>query len=113
MYCVFCPKRQLLLQTNYEIRGLVVSKKGANIHSSVPTSLQDPAINLYTSVVVFLVFCRLVEPGLNPPALLPLRQETVPGPKLTWTQLLFNDQHLKVPAIIVGAGWSGGKTSAW
>ena len=61
----FLPKRQLLLPTNYDIRGLVVTQNSANSHSSVPTSLQDPAINLYTSVVYFINFRRLVEPGLE------------------------------------------------
>ena len=60
----FCPKRQLLQLTNYEIRGLVVSQRGTNIHWSVPTSLLDQTINLYTLVVGFVYFCRLVEPTL-------------------------------------------------
>ena len=63
MYCTFVPKRPLLLQTNDKIRGLVGSQNGANIHSSVPTSLQ--AINLYTSVVDFIHFRRLVESALK------------------------------------------------
>ena len=49
----------------YEIRGLVISQNGANIHPSVPTSLQDPAINLYTSVVDFIHFHRLMEQILH------------------------------------------------
>ena len=47
----FLPKKSLLLPTYYEIRGLVGSQNGANIHMSVPTSLQYLATNLYTSVV--------------------------------------------------------------
>ena len=55
----FLPKKSFLLPTYYEIRGLVGSQNGANIHSSVQTSLQDPAINLYTSVVDLIYFRRL------------------------------------------------------
>ena len=62
----FLPQRPLLLPTNHKIRGLVSSQNGANIHWSVPTSLQDPAINLYTSVVDFIYFRRLVESPLDP-----------------------------------------------
>ena len=60
----FLPKRSILLSTYDKITGLVGSKNGAKIHWSVPTSLQDPAINLYTSVVDFLKFRRLVESPL-------------------------------------------------
>ena len=45
--CIFCPFAAVL-----------------NIHWLVPTSLLDPAINLYTSVVDLIYFGRLVEPGL-------------------------------------------------
>ena len=61
----FLPKKSFLLPTYYGIRGLVGSQNGANIHLSVPTSLQDPAINLYMSVVDFIYFCRLVESPLQ------------------------------------------------
>ena len=47
------------------MRGLIGSKNGTNIHWSVPTSLQDPAINLYTSVVDFIYFRRLMESPLE------------------------------------------------
>ena len=60
----FLSKTPLLLLTNHKIRGLVGSQNGANIHSSMPTSLQDPAINLHTSVVDFIYFRRLVESPL-------------------------------------------------
>ena len=52
------------MPTNYEIRGLVISQNGANIHSAVPTSLQYPATNLYRSVVDFIYFRCLVEEAL-------------------------------------------------
>ena len=42
-----------------------VSQIGPNIHWSVPTSLMDPTINLYTSVVDFIYFRRLVELALK------------------------------------------------
>ena len=61
----FLQKKSFLLPTYYEIRGLVGSQNGANIHSLVPTSLQDTAINLYMSVVDFIYFCRLVESPLQ------------------------------------------------
>ena len=61
----FLPKRPLLLMTNCKIRSLVVSQNGSNIHSSVTTSLQYPATNLYTLVVDFIYFRLLVEPALN------------------------------------------------
>ena len=61
----FLPKRAILLPTNDKITGLVGSQNGANIHWSVPTSLQDPAISLYTSVVDFLKFRLLVESPLK------------------------------------------------
>ena len=60
----FLPKKLILLPTNDKITGLVGSQNGANIHSSLPTSLQDPAINLYTSVVDFIYFRRLMESPL-------------------------------------------------
>ena len=60
----FLPKRSILLPSNDKITGLVSSQNGANIHWSVPTSLQDPAINLYMWVVDFLKFCCLVESPL-------------------------------------------------
>ena len=60
----FLPKMSILLPTNDKITGLVCSQNGANIYWSVPTSLQDPAINLYTSVVDFLKFRHLVESPL-------------------------------------------------
>ena len=61
----FLPKKSILLPTNDKIIG---SQDGANIPSSVPTSLQDPAINLYKSVVDFIHFRRLVEWALKPAA---------------------------------------------
>ena len=61
----FLPKRSILLPTNDKIPGLVGSQNRANIHWLVPTSLQDPAINLYTSVVDFLKFRRPVESPLK------------------------------------------------
>ena len=61
---VWSPKNILLahctvisespLPTKYKIKCLVVRQNGANIHWSVPTSLLDPTINLYTSVVDFI-----------------------------------------------------------
>ena len=48
----------------YEIKCLVVRQNGTNIHWSVPTSLPDPMINLYTSVVDLINFHHLVELGL-------------------------------------------------
>ena len=65
----FLPKKTILLPTNHKIRGLIGSQDGANIPSSVPTSLQDPAINLYKSVVDFIYFRRLVEWALYAPSL--------------------------------------------
>ena len=47
------------------MRGQIGSQNGTTIHWSVPTSLQDPAINLYTSVVDFIYFRRLVESPLQ------------------------------------------------
>ena len=64
MYCTFLPKSPLLLPTYHKMRGLVSSQNSANIHSLVPISLQDPAINLYTSVVDFIYFRCLVESAL-------------------------------------------------
>ena len=66
LYCtvLFLTKRQLLLPTNHKLRGLVGSQNGINIHSSGPISLQDPAINLYTSVVDFIYFRWPVELAL-------------------------------------------------
>ena len=60
----FLPKRPFLLPTNHKIRGLVGSQNGTSIHWSVPISLQDQGINLYTSVVDFFYFRRLVESPL-------------------------------------------------
>ena len=54
----------LLLPTNHEIRGLIGSQKGANIHTSVPLSVQVPPTNLYTLVVDFIHSCWLVESPL-------------------------------------------------
>ena len=56
----------ILLPTNHKIRGLVGSQNAASIHWLVPTSLRDPGINLYTSVVDFIYFRRLVESALKP-----------------------------------------------
>ena len=61
----FLPPKKVFLLTKYEIRRLVVRQKGVNIHSSVPTSLQYPATNPYTSVVDFMYFRRRVEPALD------------------------------------------------
>ena len=61
----FLPKNSILLPTNDKITGLICSQNGANNHWSVPTIPQDPAINLYTSVVDFDYFCRLVESPLD------------------------------------------------
>ena len=61
----FLPKMSLFLPTNYDNKDLVVSQDGANIHKSVPTSLVSSATNLYTSVVVFIYFRRLVESALD------------------------------------------------
>ena len=61
----FLPKPPHLRPTNYEIRGLVDSQNGANIHSSVPTSLHYLATYLYTSVVDFIYVCHLVESALD------------------------------------------------
>ena len=61
----FLLKKSLLLPTNYEIRGLVGSQNGANIHMSVPKSLQYLPTNLYTSMVDFIFFWRLVESPLD------------------------------------------------
>ena len=60
----FLPKKSLLLLTNYEIKGLVVSHNGTNIHLLVPTSLNYPATNLYTSVVDLIYFRRSMELAL-------------------------------------------------
>ena len=57
----YLPKKSILLPTNDKIKGLIGSQDGANIPSSVPTSLQDPVINLYKSVVDFIHVRRLVE----------------------------------------------------
>ena len=64
LYCTFLPIRSHLLPTNHKIRGLVGSQNGTNIHSSVPISLQDPVINLYTLVVDFIYFHRPVEEAI-------------------------------------------------
>ena len=61
----FLPKKSILLPTNDKIKGLIGSQDGANIPSSLPTSLRDPAINLYKSVVDFIHVRRLVEWTLN------------------------------------------------
>ena len=61
----FLPKKSILLPTNDKIKGLIGSQDGANIPSSVPNSLQDPAINLYKSVVDFIHVRRLVEWALQ------------------------------------------------
>ena len=53
------PKKSFHLPNFNEIRGLVGSQNGANMHLS--TSLQDPAINLYTSIVHLIYFRRLSE----------------------------------------------------
>ena len=60
----FLPKKSIL-PTNGKIKGLIGSQNGANIHSSVLTSLQYPTIKLYTSVVDFIHFRRLVESALK------------------------------------------------
>ena len=60
LYCIFYKKKSLLLPTYYEIRGLVGSQDGTNIHSSVPISLYYLPINLDTSVADFIYFRRLV-----------------------------------------------------
>ena len=49
----FLQKKIVLLPTKCKIRPFVRHQKDANIHWSVPTSLYDPVINLYTSVVHF------------------------------------------------------------
>ena len=36
----FLPKKSILLPTNHKIRGIIGSQNGANIHKSVPISLQ-------------------------------------------------------------------------
>ena len=61
----FLPKESILLPTNDKIKGLIGRQNGANIHSSVPTSLQYPTIKLYTSVLDFFHFRRLVESALQ------------------------------------------------
>ena len=70
----FLLKKSLLLPTYYEIRGLVGSQNGANIHMSVPQSLQYLPTNLYTSVVDFIYFRRLVESPLEGPAHMKISQ---------------------------------------
>ena len=45
--------------------GLVGSQNGAYTHLSVPKSLQYLTTNLYTLVVVFIYFHRLVEEALH------------------------------------------------
>ena len=60
----FLPKKSLLLQTYYEIRGLVSSHNGANMHSSVPTILYHLLTNIYTTVVDLIYVYRLMEPAL-------------------------------------------------
>ena len=60
----FLPKKSNLLSTNYKITGFVVCQNGAHIPSSVPKSLQYLVTNLYTSVVDFIYFRRLVEEAL-------------------------------------------------
>ena len=56
-------KKSLLLPTKSEIKGLVVCPNGANIHLSVPRSLQYPAMNLYTLVVDYTYFLSSREMG--------------------------------------------------
>ena len=53
------------MPTKYRIRPLVVCQNGPNINTSVPKSLQYPATNLFTSVVDFIYFRRLVEEALQ------------------------------------------------
>ena len=60
----FLPKRSLFLPINHKIRGVVGSQNGTNIHRSVPISVQVPPTNLYTSMVDFINFRRLVESPL-------------------------------------------------
>ena len=61
----FLPKETLLLLPKYKTRGFVICQNGANIHSSVPTSLQYPAKNLDTSVVILFIFVVLWNRPLN------------------------------------------------
>ena len=56
---------KLLLPTSLKIIGLISSQNGTNVDWSVPTSLQDPAINLYTSMVDIIHFRCLVESALK------------------------------------------------
>ena len=60
----YLQKKIVLLPTKRKIRPFVGRQKDANIHWSVPTSLYDLAINLYTLVVHFIKFRRLVESAL-------------------------------------------------
>ena len=67
-------------------RPLVGSQDSANIHSSVPISVQVPPINLYTSVVDFIYFRRPVEEALNR---LATHHSTATPVHLTRTLLVF------------------------
>ena len=60
----FLPKKSLLLPTYYEIRGLVGTQDGTNIHLSVPISLYYLPTYLDTSVADFIYFRHLVESPL-------------------------------------------------
>ena len=53
------------MQIKYKVRVFFVCQNGANIHSSVPTSLHYLATNLYTTVVDLIYFHRLIELALN------------------------------------------------
>ena len=57
----FLLKKALLLPTYYEIRGLVGSQDGTNIHLSVPISLYYFLTNLDISVAGFIYFRLLLE----------------------------------------------------
>ena len=61
----FLPKTLHLPPTKYKIRPFVIRQNGANIHSLVHISLWHPVTNLYTSVVDFVKFFRLVEEALD------------------------------------------------
>ena len=70
----FLQKKSLLLPTYYEIRGVVGSQDGTNIHSSAPISLYYLPTNLDTSVADFIYLRSLVESPLKGP--LPPDNET-------------------------------------
>ena len=53
------------MQTYYEIRCLVGSQDGANVHLLVPTNLCYLQTNLYTSVVDSIYIRRTVEPRFS------------------------------------------------